>query len=377
MTVQFQMVTGTQSSSATIFIEGHPEPFNYNSSQPHWEQVVKILTDSILNPPADVEELLTLVSPVRGLEIKFKRLSDRFVFRKGKVYLDGVEAEGAVIDHLAKIVTAPESKPEDYDYLLKFLEKLYTNPSATSIDHLYHFLNSHGMVITDDGDLIAYKGVLANYGSITAGPGIVNGEEFEDKVHLDNSIGNVVEMPRAKVDDNRQVACSVGLHAGSYTYADRFRRGSGGHLLHVKINPRDVVSVPQDEGNAKIRVSRYVVVGEGDDEIKTPTYPATFEVPETEPEVTPEEPEATPEPEPEEEEVEPTEFSPEERAAAKAAPAQAEVDPNSHEGRVARMRVVILTLPKGTNLKRYRNKNVTAKNRLPFDEALKQIEDEA
>ena len=51
--------------------------------------------------------------------------------------------------------------------------------------------------------------------------------------------------------------CAQGLHAGSYDYAKQY---ASGVLLLVKINPRDVVSVPTDSDWAKIRTSRYEVV---------------------------------------------------------------------------------------------------------------------
>jgi hypothetical protein len=70
-------------------------------------------------------------------------------------------------------------------------------------------------------------------------------------------------MPRSLVDDNRSVACSVGLHVGSFHFANGFY--GGGKLLVVKINPRDVVSVPADAGDQKIRVHRYVIVSDNPD----------------------------------------------------------------------------------------------------------------
>jgi hypothetical protein len=45
---------------------------------------------------------------------------------------------------------------------------------------------------------------------------------------------------------------------GSFDHA----AGYGNTLLEVKVNPRDVVSVPSDTGGAKMRVCRYTVVQE-------------------------------------------------------------------------------------------------------------------
>lgn len=369
MTVQYQIVSGTDFSSATIVIEG--ETYPYTSKMPNWEALVLALA----NGEQSEEKLLTLINPARGLRIKFQRLSDRLVFRKGKVYFDNDLVDNAITTHITDIINQPDSTDEDYKHLVSFMEKLYTNPSKESIEHLFKYVNDHGMTITDEGDLVAYKFVRADYTSVHAGYGIVNGEIVQHG-NLDNSIGNVLEMPRSKVDINRRQECSTGLHVGSHEYSQWFASQSGGaqagHTLRVIVNPRDVVAVPHDHSNAKIRVARYTVIGEGVDKIETPSL------------ITKAEPEAPAEPEVEPEEA--AEFSPEERAREQleqlaadgraAEAATAEVDPNSHEARVARMVIVIKSLPQGTNLKRYRNKNVTAKNRLPFDDALKQIEDE-
>jgi hypothetical protein len=53
------------------------------------------------------------------------------------------------------------------------------------------------------------------------------------------------------------VGCHTGLHAGTWDYATTF---SGDTLLLVKVNPRDVVSVPTDCNWQKIRTCRYTVV---------------------------------------------------------------------------------------------------------------------
>jgi hypothetical protein len=123
------------------------------------------------------------------------------------------------------------------------------------------------MTVTEDGDLLAYKGVNVDGTSVHAGYGIVNGEEFEH-ANLPNEVGSVIEIPRSMVDTNRGAACSVGLHVGDYSYASSFAR----RLLTVVVNPRDVVSVPSDSEDRKVRVARYTVIGIAEEPISTPTY---------------------------------------------------------------------------------------------------------
>jgi len=137
------------------------------------------------------------------------------------------------------------------------------NPSKRAVDETYWFLENYGLPITDDGCFLAYKAVRNNYTDIYSGK-------------FNNTIGAVVSMPRNMVDDNYGVDCSNGLHVGALDYVvgyGHFRKGEapatdGNRLLVVKVNPKDVVSVPKYEGHTKMRVCEYTVVSEIKDVVK-------------------------------------------------------------------------------------------------------------
>jgi hypothetical protein len=76
---------------------------------------------------------------------------------------------------------------------------------------------------------------------------------------MDNSVGMIVEMERNRVDDDKNVTCSTGLHFCGMSYLSHF---GGARTVIVKINPRDVVSIPTDYNEAKGRACRYEVIGE-------------------------------------------------------------------------------------------------------------------
>lgn len=133
--------------------------------------------------------------------------------------------------------------------LCRFLENVDENPSESSRDELYLFLESNDLPITDDGHFLAYKMVNENYLD-------------HHTCTIRNMIGDEVTMDRNMVNPNRDQTCSTGLHFASYDYARGF--GSG-HLMVLKINPRDVVSIPSDYRNKKGRCCRYVVVDEADE----------------------------------------------------------------------------------------------------------------
>ena len=60
-------------------------------------------------------------------------------------------------------------------------------------------------------------------------------------------------------DDVHQ-GCASGLHIGSWQYANNFK--GDGHLMVVKCNPKNAVSVPQDENWQKLRACEYEVIAE-------------------------------------------------------------------------------------------------------------------
>ena len=150
-----------------------------------------------------------------------------------------------------------------FEHMLKFLENLMQNPSKRALDETYRFLENFGLPITEDGCFLAYKGVRADYTDIYSGT-------------FNNQVGKVVSMPRNQVDDNYGKDCSKGLHVGALDYVlwyghfvkGEVRDGGGNRLLIVKVNPKDVVSVPEFKDHTKMRVCEYTVVSEILDVVK-------------------------------------------------------------------------------------------------------------
>lgn len=132
--------------------------------------------------------------------------------------------------------------------MVHFMDNLYQNPSKRAVDELYGFLEKGKLPITPDGHFLAYKKVRADYKDVYSGT-------------MDNSVGTIVEMERFNVDDNKDNTCSTGLHFCSKDYLNNF---GGERVVIVKINPRDVVSIPSDYNATKGRACRYEVVGEVD-----------------------------------------------------------------------------------------------------------------
>lgn len=227
-------------------------PITVNSNQGTYEEVRALIAGGL----DDISVIDTLVNPSVILGEKLTRLSDNVTFDGSNIFYDHDPLDEGVSRFIQRIIEKHGIGDEDrWKPAIRFLEKLYQNPSEDSRKSLYPYLRRHDFTITNDGDIIAYKGVRADYRSIHAGPGVVNGIRMTG--HLLNEVGSTIEIPRSYVDADRTRGCSQGLHAGTYKYANGFSQGI---LLRVRINPRDVVSVPLDGSFHKIRVSRYVVL---------------------------------------------------------------------------------------------------------------------
>jgi hypothetical protein len=210
----------------------------YNNKD--WESFV-----NIVNPEL---RLKSLYASYEGIEVK-----------DGNLYVFGDPIHSTI----AKRVISFLEHGLDCVHLFKFILKLNMNPSKRAVDELYTFLEHRALPVTDNGNFLAYKAVRADYTDKHTGKFL-------------NTIDSVLEMPRNKVDDNKENGCSYGFHAGSVDYAKDFMDRDG-HLMLVEINPADVVSIPTDCQFQKLRTCKYKVVGEYEIDLDDPMYASRFQ----------------------------------------------------------------------------------------------------
>lgn len=181
--------------------------------------------------------------------------------KDGEVFYGQHKLTGIVIDKLLQFLRQgmKDAKP-----ILNFIDRLMANPSSNSVEQLYTFLSYKLLPLTEDGKIIAYKGVASDYYSHSGNKQtVVLQGTVDDGGRILNKVGETIEVLRRSVDDNKDNHCSHGLHAGSFDYASDFM-GCGGHLMMVEFDPADAVSVPTDCNFQKLRVCKYRVIGEID-----------------------------------------------------------------------------------------------------------------
>jgi hypothetical protein len=208
-------------------------------------------------PSATADELLEVVDVQKAVAT----FSDGLVeIKNGQVLYEGETVHGSISKRILEFM----SKGLPFQPLVNFLSNIMENPSMQSQKELYDFLEHEHLPITEDGHFLAYKAVRS---------------DFKDKYRgvFDNNVGKVCTMQRAKVDDDRGRGCSDGLHAGALNYVAHYGSlENGDRIVIVKINPKDVVSVPSDSNCEKLRTCRYEVVGQYEGELLKPLYKADF-----------------------------------------------------------------------------------------------------
>lgn len=237
----------------TVFLEG--KPVTIGSDNSNYEKVV----DALINKQWDkVPELISAKVAIKKAAETVSR--GKVVVTDTEVLYNGELMGGGLVRRMLNM----RNMGFDISRHIRFMENLMQNPSSTSVNELWDFMEASDLPISDDGCLLAYKKVGMNFKDLHTGT-------------MDNSPGKIVEMERNKVDDKRENLCSSGLHFCSYNYLSQYGSTEGNaRVVMVKINPRDVVSFPTDYNNSKGRCCRYEVIEElsgwGEKDVLTQEY---------------------------------------------------------------------------------------------------------
>jgi len=218
-------------SGITLLIAGRSAPFTMARDHKLFDKLLEAVKAKDLK---EIEAIIDVAHVVKGYS------KGKVTIEDGVVIYNGEAIGGVLTDRILELF----QMGQDFEYMAKFLENLMQNPSFQSRQELYLFLENGNMPITEDGRFMAYKWVRDDYHDCHTG-------------RFDNSVGKVLKMDRGSVDDRRENTCSYGFHVCTHGY-EKF----GTRLMLVAINPRDVVSVPVDYANAKMRVCEYEVIKE-------------------------------------------------------------------------------------------------------------------
>ena len=228
-------------TDSTITLIADAGPSVIGKSHPNFYKIKKALLQKNF---LEVEELLDVKNG-------YKEFSNGLIAVDG----DNLIYNGTIVHNvLTQRIVEMIHNGDEANPMLNFLVNLMDNPSEGSIDQLYTFLEHENLPITEDGCFLAYKAIKRDYTDKYTGT-------------ISNKVGEKVKMPYEEVTADPKLHCSSGLHCGSIEYVrcygnfsqDEEGNLNGDRLVTVKVNPSDVVSVPEDSNRQKVRVYRYVV----------------------------------------------------------------------------------------------------------------------
>lgn len=249
----------------TLSITVDNVPYNVDSSHHNWDDIIVALK------AGDFAAIPELINEAKQIVVFAGTSGISVNAEYGTITYHGVEIHNTLVEHIFRM------KDEGFDItpMVRFLDNLMQNPAKRAVDELYSFLQAGKMPITEDGCFIAYKRVRDNYRSTHDGktintpfdkmteadkamlPHTYNGTTTS--LEFNNGTVTVLSMPRNMVNENSNETCSFGLHFCSQGYLNHF---SGERIVILKVNPRDVVSIPADYNDTKGRACRYEIIGE-------------------------------------------------------------------------------------------------------------------
>ena len=243
------------------------------------EEVISLV--GVYNGEKDLEKRVEIKDKLEALLSPGKRIvmasDNRFEFdEKQHMYLTGTTTP--IPSVLAKKLLEFIKLEAPIDALINFWKHLLLNPDEAVRKQLYGFIAHRDIAISTYGYLVCAKAVkIKRKFDKETGEQIVVREYDEDTGELiqetmDSAMtftpyhsgphgmtvkmGEPIAMPRAECDPDPEVTCSTGLHVGAIEYVKDFGY-SDGAILEVLVNPRNVVSVPIDYNNTKMRCCEY------------------------------------------------------------------------------------------------------------------------
>jgi hypothetical protein len=225
------------SASITVIVDG--KTYVAKTSHPNFADI----KDYLKAGAADKAKLAKMFDIPQAIQTKS---AGRVTITNDTVFFDGKPLHSTLSRRMLSML----SEGFDISPLTNFLERLMNNPSNRAVTGLYDFLEATNIPITPDGKFLAYKKVRKDYYDIHSGTML-------------NAVGQTLRIPRNQVDENPDQTCSHGLHVCSASYLPHFGSYSNGdRVVIVEVDPADVVAIPRDYNNAKMRCAGYRVIGE-------------------------------------------------------------------------------------------------------------------
>lgn len=209
-----------------------------DTSHPNFSRLKHVLVEWIqrAGPGEAIDEdtastIVALSSTITAIELETDGLvrvsKDGVFYREMKLDDD---------DFVVKAISDAWAQGHSAKPIMRFLAKMMEAPGRDLFaKDLFAWMKSCDLPLAEDGDILAKKIVRPDFY-----------DHYSGKVKY--AIGEETTMPREKCHFDRRTDCGSGLHWGNRSY--NFGN-PGDPVLLVKIDPRDVTSVPYGEGKGR------------------------------------------------------------------------------------------------------------------------------
>lgn len=233
-----------KNDSISLVVDGNPFTVSKGSHR-HYDRIIKAIKEN------DADTVRKFVDTTKVIT---EYTSGKLSIQSGHAYWGELKLASALSNRMLTMF----DQGFEITIFENFIAALMENPSKRAVDELYTFLDGNDLPLSDDGRFLAYKRVVMceDVTSPLFGKLV---DKYTGKI--DNSVGTHPAMQRNQVDDNYGNTCSEGLHFCSLGYLIGSGYASGGVIVIVAINPRDVVAIPSDYNRQKGRCCEYEVLG--------------------------------------------------------------------------------------------------------------------
>lgn len=237
-------------TNKTITIRGERKNFTIKKTDERYKLIQEILK----NPNSENWQIYKIIDPRFTIKTHISEMFD--IDEAGNCIIDNVKIPESIGTRIIKGIKLGEP----INHIIRLWNNIMDNPDPRARSDLYKYLIHNEHPITPDGCFIAYRKVKRS----TEDPNKLVDSRTKS---FDNSPGKTVTMKREECDSDPNVTCSRGLHAASWVYIPGY---PGDVVINIKVNPKDVVAIPVDYDERKLRCCEFKVL-----EINTIDKPLT------------------------------------------------------------------------------------------------------
>jgi hypothetical protein len=241
-------ILNSTNGTLNVIVKGKPVTVSKATQEDKYNKVLELIKDNDEEAIIKLFDVVTQVSTKLGVTITKEGLVT-YVNKEGQV-------ESLPPSLNKTLIAMYEQDESSITPLIKFWEKVRLNPSYRVNRCLFDFIEANNIVINENGNLIMYKIVKRTDDK----------EVFLDLYtkKIEQRFNIEVRVNKNQVDDNIDVTCSQGLHCCSWQYLPYYGSAVSGHdaILLCEVDPADIVAIPRDYNNSKIRTCAYTPLSE-------------------------------------------------------------------------------------------------------------------